>query len=111
MVVRPKPEADTSREAAPRYEPLDVPSLLPFWLGCILAGFVIAVLLFIAIGYPLADRQQSRGPLQPLAPAPRLETAPVRDLARYQAAKQTELNGRIAAAMRDAAQQGWGPPK
>jgi hypothetical protein len=106
-----KPEPETSPEGPPRYEPLDVPALLPFWLGCILASFVLIVLVFITIGYPLADRQQSRGPLQQLPPAPRLETAPVRDRQQYDALKRQELNGRIGAAMRVTAQQGWGPPK
>lgn len=88
-----------------------MPALLPFWLGCILAGFVIFVLVIITIGYPLADRQQSRGPLQPLPAAPRLETAPVRDRQHYDAAKQEETKGSIDAAIRATAQQGWGPPK
>lgn len=108
---RIKPEPETSPEAPPRYEPLDVPAWLPFWLGCLLAGSVLAVLIVITIGYPLAVHQQSRGPLQALPPAPRLETAPVRQLQRYDAAKHQELESRIDAAMRATAQQGWGPPK
>lgn len=102
--------------AASRYEPLDVPPMLPFWLGALIAGFVILVLVAIAISFPLADRQQSRGPLQPLPPAPRLQTAPVRELQRYEAAKRQELAGKgatvpIDAAMQATAQQGWGPPR
>ena len=89
---------------------MDVPALLPLWLGSLLAASIIIVLVFITIAYPLADRQQSRGPLQQLPPAPRLETAPVRDRQHYDAAKQQELKG-IDAAMRATAQQGWGPPK
>lgn len=103
-------------EAASRYEPLDVPPLLPFWLGCLLAGFVLGVLIWVSIGYPLAVHQESRGPLKPLPAAPRLETAPMADLRQYEAAKAEELNGSastipITLAMRQTAKQGWGPPK
>jgi hypothetical protein len=93
-----------------------VPPLLPFWLGCLLAGFVVTVLISVSIGFPLAVHQESRGPLRPLPAAPRLETAPTGDLRQYEAAKQQELNGSgttipIAAAMQQTAKQGWGPPK
>lgn len=101
---------ENPRDAASRYEPLDVPAMLPFWLGALIAFFVILVLVGITIGYPLADRQQYRGPLKTLPPAPRLQSAPERDLQRYQAAKQQELKS-IDTAMRATAQQGWGPPK
>ena len=94
-----------------------MPPLLPFWLGVLIAAFVIGVLVWVTIGFPLADHQQYRGPLKTLPPAPRLETAPVADRRRYDAAKQAELDGRdgatmsIEAAMKATAQQGWGPPK
>ena len=103
-------------QSAVRYEPKDVPPLLPFWLGLLIAAFVGAVLLSVQLGFPLAVHQESRGPLRPLPPAPRLESAPVGDLQRYQAAKRGELAGHgrgipIDAAMQTTAKQGWGPPK
>lgn len=97
-----------------RFEPRDVPPLLPLWLAAGLAGFVIAVMLCITFFYPLANRQEYRGPMQRLPPAPRLQIAPGSDLARYDAAKQRELKHAplpIEAAMRATAAQGWGPPK
>ena len=103
---------------ATRFEPRDVPALLPLWLALLFAAFIVAVLIGITIGFPLADHQETRGPLQALPPAPRIETAPAVDLARYQAAKQAELRRRnhagesaIDAAMKATAQQGWGPSK
>ena len=103
----------TSHEdSAARFEPADVPPLVPLWLGMGLAAFVIIVLVGITIGFPLADRQQYRGPLHTLPPAPRLEVAPVQARMRYDAAKRAELErGNIEAAMRATAAQGWGPPK
>lgn len=97
-----------------RFEPIDVPPLLPLWLAAGLAGCVILVLLGIMVAYPLADRQQYRGPMQPLPPAPRLQVAPAEDLERYQAAKERELEKTgvpLETAMRATVQQGWGPPK
>jgi hypothetical protein len=113
---RPDTDEPTSAEAASRYEPLDVPPLLPLWLGCLLAAFVGGVLLIVSLGYPLATHQQYRGPLKALPPAPRLESSPHYDLQRYEAAKQQELRGSrtsipIEIAMRETAKQGWGPPK
>ena len=99
---------------AVRFEPKDVPPLLPLWLASGLAAFVIIVLLVIWLFYPLANRQEYRGPMQHLPPAPRLQVAPDEDLARYQAAKAKELKRSplpIDAAMRATAEQGWGPPK
>jgi hypothetical protein len=107
---RPESDEPMSGEAASRYEPLDVPALLPFWLACLLAAFVGGVLLTIEVAFPLATHQQYRGPLKPLPPAPRLETAPVAELQRYEAAKRQEL-GASDEAMRDTAKQGWGPPR
>jgi hypothetical protein len=101
-------------EAASRYEPLDVPPLLPLWLGCILAAFLGIVLLGITVGYPLATHQESRGPLKELPTAPRLQSAPTSDLQRYEGTKARELGaatGPIDAAMRDTVKQGWGPPR
>lgn len=104
-------------EAISRFEPRDVPALLPFWLGVLIAAFVGGVLLWVAVGFPLAVHQESRGPLQPLPRAPRLQTAPTGALQRYDAEKRKELAGRtsgtvpIDAAMRATAVQGWGPPK
>lgn len=97
-----------------RFEPIDVPPLLPLWLAAGLGGCVILVLLAILLAYPLADRQQYRGPMQPLPAAPRLQVAPGEDLERYQAAKERELRKTgvpLEAAMRATAEQGWGPPK
>lgn len=101
-------------EHAPRFEPADVPPLLPLWLASGLAGCVIIVLLCITLFYSAATRQQDRGPLQHLPPAPRLQVSPVADRARYDAAKANELRTArvpIEQAMRATARQGWGPPK
>lgn len=105
-------DSDASNEVEPtRFEPGDVPPFVPLWLGAGLASFVVGVLLIISVGFPLADRQEARGPLQPLPAAPRLETAPNDHLAAYRAAKQRELGGksdaRIEAAMAATASQGW----
>jgi hypothetical protein len=97
-----------------RFEQSDVPALLPLWLACGLGGFVIAVLVCVSSFYPLADRQQYRGPLQHLPPAPRLQVAPAADLQDYRATKAKELKTSplpIEAAMRATAEQGWGAPK
>jgi hypothetical protein len=102
--------ADDERNAV-RYEPKDVPALLPLWLGLGLAGFVAIVFLIIRLGFPLANEQQYRGPLQALPPAPRLQVAPHDDLVRYRQAKHQELKRAgigIDAAMRETARQGWG---
>lgn len=93
-----------------------MPPLLPFWLACLLAAFVGGVLLTVTLAYPLATHQQYRGPLKALPPAPRLELSPHHDLQRYEAAKERELRGSrtsipIETAMRETANQGWGPPQ
>lgn len=101
-------------EAQARYEPIDVPPWVPFWLGCLLALSVVGVLVFITIAFPLADHQEYRGPLQALPPAPRLEVAPEIVLQRYEAAKLSELKSSplpIDQAMQETASQGWGSPK
>lgn len=105
-----KPAEASADARISRYEPADIPPLLPFWLACLLAAFVGGVLLSIEVAFPLATHQQYRGPLKPLPPAPRLETAPVAELQRYQAAKRREL-GASEEAMRETTKQGWGPPK
>lgn len=95
-------------EQAPRFEPRDVPPLLPVWLASGLAGFVALVFFVIWVGFPLADHQEYRGPMKPLPSAPRLLIAPHQDLIAYQAAKQRELSSeRIDAAMAATARQGW----
>jgi hypothetical protein len=102
------------KEEDVRFEPADIPALLPLWLAAGLASFVIIVLVGITIGYPLADQQQYRGPMQALPPAPRLQLTPGQDLKAYQAAKGRELQGpnsSIEAAMQATAKQGWGPPR
>ena len=104
----------TDQDEAVRFEPKDVPPLLPLWLAGGLGGSIVIVLVGITLFYPLADRQQYRGPLQQLPAVPRLQVAPAGDLAQYQAAKAKELQRSavpIDAAMRATAQQGWGPPK
>ena len=107
------PSGDLSSPAAlpkARYEPLDAPPLLPLWLGLLIAAFIGLVLLSVSLGFPLAVHSETRGPLRPLPPAPRLQSAPERDLQQYRAAKARELRP-IDAAMRATATQGWGPPK
>lgn len=107
-------EHSDRQDSKVRFEPSDVPPLLPLWLAAGLGGAVIVVLLGITLGYPLADSQEYRGPMRSLPPAPRLQVAPAEDLARYQAAKQRELQKTgipIETAMRRTAEQGWGPPK
>jgi hypothetical protein len=104
-----RPPAKTRGEV--RFEPKDVPPLLPLWLASGLAGFVAIVFLVIRLGFPLANQQEYRGPLQPLPPAPRLQVAPKDDLVRYQQAKKRELQRAgigIEAAMQETARQGWG---
>jgi|SRR6185503_3353254 hypothetical protein len=101
-------------ERAVRYEPKDVPPFLPLGLACLIGGFVALVLIAIMIGFPLADHQQYRGPMQALPPAPRLEVAPVEQRRQYETAKQEELRTSpvpIDAAMQATVRQGWGPPK
>jgi hypothetical protein len=104
----------SQEDGAVRFEAKDVPALLPLWLACGLGGFVILVLLVITLFYPLANRQEYRGPMQQLPPAPRLQVAPEEDLSRYRTAKAQELRHSpvpIDQAMRVTAHQGWGPPK
>jgi hypothetical protein len=100
------------RDEGVRFEPRDVPALLPLWLAAGLAGFVGIVFLVIWLGFPLANHQEYRGPMQALPGAPRLQVSPGEDLARYQQAKSRELEReRIDAAMAATAKQGWGSGK
>lgn len=95
-----------------RFEPIDVPSLLPLWLATGLAGFVVIVLVGITLGYPFANHQENRGPMHALAAEPRLDVSPGRRLDAYRARKQRELTEEnVAAAMEATARQGWGSPK
>jgi hypothetical protein len=111
-----KTDQASPEKSSPRYEPLDVPPFLPFWLASLLAAFVGGVLLYVAIAFPLATHQEYRGPLKPLPPAPRLQLTPIGDRQRYETAKRQELKGSrqlpsIEAAMEETMKQGWGPPK
>lgn len=111
-----KTDQASPAEPRSRYEPLDVPAMLPFWLACLLAAFVVGVLLYVSLVFPLATHQPYRGPLKPLPPEPRLESAPAGNLQRYREKKQHELRRSaqrlsIEAAMQATAKQGWGPPK
>ncbi len=112
--------SETPHDTPSRYEPLDVPALLPFWLGCLLAFFVLGVFLWVALEFPIALHQETRGPLTVLPGAPRLQSAPQQDLERYRSQKTSELEAEGSAkgkrvgiedAMRATASQGWGPPK
>jgi hypothetical protein len=110
--VTDDPEGPDERSV--RFEQRDVPELLPLWLAAGLGGFVAIVLGGITLDYPAANHQQYRGPLRSLAPEPRLQVAPARDLRAYQTSKQRELSGSkvsIDAAMRATARQGWGPTR
>lgn len=100
------------------YEPSDAPSWLPAALGAMLALAVVGVLLILATAYPRVLTPTMRGPVRPLPPTPRLETAPHADLARYKAEKGAELEGYgvtrdghvrvpIEQAMRAEAARGW----
>ena len=99
---------------AVRFERSDMPPLLPLWLASGLGASVILVMVCITLFYPLANRQEYRGPMQQLPDAPRLQVAPGADRARYDSVKARELQRSplpIEAAMRATARQGWGPPK
>ena len=100
------------------YERSDVPAMLPFWLACLLIGFLGSVLIGITLGFGLADFQEFRGPTQRLPPAPRLQLAPEADLQGYERDEQRRLSGSnsasapaIESAMRQTAKQGWGAPE
>ncbi|HEX5183464.1 MAG TPA: hypothetical protein VFW19_09970 [Allosphingosinicella sp.] len=102
------------------FERSDVPPLL---LLALALGFAVAVALTMAVlagAYPRALRDVDRGPVQALPPAPRLQTAPGRDLDAYRAAERRRLEtygwsdraqGRVRVpvdqAMRRVAAEGW----
>jgi hypothetical protein len=93
----------------PRHEPSDVSPLLPLWLAIGFAATVGGVMIAITLAFPLADRQQYRGPLQALPPAPQLQTAPRSDLERYRAQdRESARRTAIDQAMRKTAEEGWG---
>ena len=95
------------------YERSDVP---PRLLAALAAGFAATIgiiLVALSIAFPHALQPVTRGPLQPLPPQPRLQTAPALDLARYRAAEDQRLDARgpakvpIDQAMNDVASEGW----
>lgn len=108
-----KPPSETAFETA------DVPPRLLALLAGGLATAVAVVLIALAIGFPIALKVTPRGPLQPLPPAPTLQTAPELDLARYKAAEEANLGSYrlqadghvqvpIRVAIRAEAARGWG---
>jgi hypothetical protein len=104
------------------YERSDAP---PWLLAALAAAVFLSigiVLGGVAIGFPHALVPYTRGPLQPLPPQPRLQSAPASDLAAYRQAERKTLttygrtgNGHVRVpvdqAMRAVAAQGWGGTK
>lgn len=95
-----------------RYEVRDVPPWLVMLLALGFALSVAGVIIFVGLAFPSANRPYLRGPITTLPQAPRLQSAPLADLHRYQAAKAAELSGAkgtvpIEQAMRETAKQGW----
>ncbi|HEY1604940.1 MAG TPA: hypothetical protein VGF77_05025 [Allosphingosinicella sp.] len=102
------------------FERSDVPPLL---LLALAFGFVLTVAVTMAVlagAFPRALHDVHRGPVQALPPAPRLQTAPWRDLAAYEAAERRRLESYgwsdrargqvrmpVEQAMRQVAAQGW----
>lgn len=102
------------------FERSDVP---PPLLLALAIGFALTVALVmgcLAYGFPRATHDIYKGPIAALPPAPRLQTAPRRDLAAYEAAERRRLNsygwsdraqGRtqlpVEQAMRKVAAEGW----
>ena len=102
------------------YERSDVP---PFVLLGLAVGFALMVAIIMTVltaVYPHALDDDYKGPVQALPPAPRLQTAPRRDLVAYDAAERRQLEtygwadraqGRVRApvqqAMRQVAAEGW----
>ncbi len=102
------------------YERSDVPPSLLLALGLGFALMVALVMGILAATFPRALNDDIKGPTQALAPAPRLQTAPRRDLVAYDAAERRRLEtygwsdrtqGRVRVpvdqAMRQVAAQGW----
>jgi hypothetical protein len=102
------------------YERSDVPPLL---LLALAAGFALTVAILMAIlagVYPRSLNDDFKGPVQAFPPAPRLQSAPRRDLVAYDSAERRQLRtygwsdraqGRVRVpidqAMRQVAAQGW----
>lgn len=108
----------TDEHDVTEFERSDVPPRLLAWLAALLLGSIAAVLLILSLVFPVALRQQPRGPLRPPPFSPTLQTAPERDLAQYQARERELLGinerappgqGRIPIeqAMREVASEGW----
>jgi len=102
------------------YERSDVPPLLLLALAVGFAVTVAIIMTVLAAVYPHALNDDVKGPLQALPPAPRLQTAPRRDLVAYDAAERRRLetygwsdraHGRVRLpvqhAMRQVAAEGW----
>jgi hypothetical protein len=92
------------------YERSDAPPRLVALLASGLAVTVALVLLALAIAFPSALSPASRGPAQPLPPAPQLQTDPAGDLLRYKSAEEQQLKKRgapIEQAMNAVAAEGW----
>jgi hypothetical protein len=112
----PEERSDTEFEAS------DVPPKLLVALSVGLAASVAAVLVALALAFPQITSPRDRGPLQPLPPQPRLESAPAGDLRAYSDAEGRNLNayGRtrdghvhvpIEQAMKEVASDGWSDGK
>jgi hypothetical protein len=104
------------------YERSDAPPRLVALLAAGLAATILAVLVILALAFPASLAPASRGPLQPLPPAPRLQTDPAGDLLRYRDVEQARLSkygwtgdGHVSVpidqAMNAVAAQGWSDGK
>ena len=102
------------------YERSDVPPLVLLALAIGFAVTVAIVMAVLAAVYPHSLNDDDKGPLQALPPAPRLQTAPRRDLVAYRAAEQRRLETYgwtdraqggvrvpVERAMRQVAAEGW----
>ena len=110
--------SETPHDTPSRYEPLDVPALLPFWLGCLLAFFVLGVFLWVALEFPIARHQETRGPIEVLPARRGFSPRRSKIWSVIDAQKTSELEAEGSAkgkrvgiedAMRATASQGWGP--
>ena len=95
------------------FEKSDVPPRLLAALAAGLAASIALVLIGLAIAFPHALGPSPRGPLKALPPAPRLQTDPAVDLARYREEEARKLAAKrgsgvsIERAMREVATEGW----
>ena len=102
------------------YERSDVPPVLLLALAAGFALTVAIVMSILAATYPRSLDDGIKGPIQALPPAPRLQSAPRRDLVAYEAAERRRLDtygwsdraqGRVRVpvdrAMRQVAAEGW----